>query len=107
MLNYSIKHSNGETTIAFSGDLVVETTPQMRKMLIEQARKEKDLLLDLGDVDRVDSSALAAFVEAATVAGANGKSLALGRVDETTFNLLRLSRLNRVLQIKSRKKETA
>lgn len=62
------------------------------------------IVLDLSNVDFIDSSGLGAIVSSLKTIGNNG-DLVISGIKETVMNLFRLTRMNRVFQIFSSEQE--
>lgn len=79
--------------------LEAANTPEFRLALLERIdRGHGQIVLDLGEVEFIDSSALGALIAAVKRMGAVG-SIALARPNPTVARLLALTRMDKVFAI--------
>jgi anti-sigma B factor antagonist len=91
----------GATTLFLSGEIDLESSPELRRALLEQLADGKSVLVDLADVRYMDSSGLASLVEAYQRAKDKSLDFALVRVSEPVLKVLKLARLDRVFSIRA------
>ena len=63
--------------LALSGELDMATVSRLTERLDDAARKRQSVVLDLSDLDFIDSSGLRAFLEATAEASRDGWSFAI------------------------------
>ncbi|HEY5720148.1 MAG TPA: STAS domain-containing protein [Gammaproteobacteria bacterium] len=86
--------------VSLSGDVDLETSPQVRKALLAALGSGSDAVLaDLAEVTYIDSSGVASLVEALQKARGAGKRFALVAVSDAAHRVLELARLDRVFTI--------
>jgi anti-sigma B factor antagonist len=86
--------------VSISGDIDLETSPQLRDFLKPLATKKTPaLLLDFGGVEYIDSSGLATLIEYfQSVQGFKGK-LALAALSPRVKNVFEIVRLEQIFSI--------
>lgn len=88
-------HEDGIHVLAIEGEIDMASSPELRTVLHECAKKKTPaLLLDFKDVSYVDSSGLATLVEYVRLAQPFGGKLGLVHVSDrvrTIFDLVRLT----------------
>jgi anti-sigma B factor antagonist len=96
------KESRGDClAVAFEGELDLAAAPQVRQVLLDSLEAGQDLLVDLASVTFIDSSGLACLVEALREARDRTVGLALANVSAPVLQVLRLTRLEQVFEIRS------
>ena len=92
--------SEGETTIvALSGDVDLDSSPQVRNVLLESVGGKRGVLVEMSDVSYIDSSGIASLVEAYQSARRGSTLFALVAVSESAMRVLELARLDQVFSI--------
>ncbi|CCQ73811.1 Putative anti-sigma factor antagonist [Magnetospira sp. QH-2] len=85
----------------------LQHSPTLRKILLGGLESGRHVVVDLGGVSLVDSSALAAFVEAYQKAQTTKKEFILGDAQAPVWRIISLARLDRVLPLYSDPKTMA
>jgi anti-anti-sigma factor len=77
-----VKRQGSGCVIFLSGRITVDTSPELRTLLMQQLKSADcgTLIVDFYDVEYVDTSVLAILVETLKVARGLGKTLQLGRL---------------------------
>ncbi|HVJ43533.1 MAG TPA: STAS domain-containing protein [Dongiaceae bacterium] len=94
-----ISEQDGYIVIALDGEIDLETAPAVRKALLENLKKGRNLLIDLAKVSYIDSSGIASLVEGLQVARKQGNDLALVSVSQRAHRVLELARLDKVFTL--------
>ena len=93
----SVERSESETTVRLCGELDLSTIPTVTDVLEQECgRQPSRIVIDLAQVDFVDSSALHAFVVANKRLEESGGSLHITGVSDVvrrTFEIVRLDEL--------------
>jgi anti-sigma B factor antagonist len=87
------------TVVALAGEVDLQHSPKLRKVLMELMFEQCDVLVDMARVDYIDSSGIASLVEAYQMARKNGTRFVLVSVSEAARRVLQLARLDRVFTI--------
>ncbi len=100
-INASSRQVDSVTIVDLSGRITLgEATSILREALQDLAGKgQKKILLNLADVNYIDSSGVASLVEAFQVAKRSGKTFALASVNPAARRVLELARLDKVFTI--------
>ncbi len=86
-------------TVSVEGELDLYSAPQLRAELEALAIEPAEVVLDLGGVTFVDSTALGAILASARILREAGGGLALAAADDGTRKLLALVGVDRVLPV--------
>lgn len=93
-MQYSVSHTDSETTLIIEGELDANTAPELRgtlNLLVESS--QHTITVDLSGLRLIDSSGVGALVSLYKRARANGRRMrVIGMVDQPAaiFRLLRL-----------------
>lgn len=94
---------NGEAAnrrvIHLAGEVDLEHAPQIRKVLLSAVEQGDWVLVDMAEVNYIDSSGIACLIEALQLARKNGVDLALLSVNPQAMRVLELARLDTVFSI--------
>jgi anti-sigma B factor antagonist len=93
---YNVEHDpvEGALLVTASGELDVAAAPRLATVLsIASAGAEPCVVLDLTDVDFIDSTALGAIMHGATEAEATGKQMLVVALDGPVRRLLEITNL--------------
>lgn len=94
---------SGYLTISLQGRLDCETVPGIRKQLLKIARGKgvNSIRVDITNVTGLDTSGLAVFVELMKQLSRKNGRLRLAGVSENIERMIRLTRLDEVLEIQN------
>jgi anti-sigma B factor antagonist len=93
-LNVAVDDSRERVEIRLAGDIDLATVPQLRQVLDAHARNGQTMVIDLRDVEFIDSMGLAALVRARHRALSRGARLVLVAPPESVYKVFRLTRLD-------------
>jgi anti-sigma B factor antagonist len=92
--------SQGDTTIvALSGDIDLDSSPQVRDVLLSSVGEKRGVLVEMSGVSYIDSSGIASLVEAYQSARRGSTPFALVAVSDAARRVLELARLDQVFSI--------
>ena len=94
--NYNVEHDpvEGALLVTASGELDLAAAPRLATVLsIATQGAEPNVVLDLADVDFIDSTALGAIMHASTEAEAVGKQMLVVALDGPVRRLLEITNL--------------
>ncbi len=94
-----LREYGGRNVVALQGEIDLERSPGVRRLLLGCVEQGKDLLVDLSAVSYIDSSGIANLIEALQCAKTNGLRFALVSVSEQAKRVLKLARLDTVFVI--------
>jgi anti-sigma B factor antagonist len=89
----------GVVVVALEGEVDLQHSPRLRKVLMDLMLERRDVFVDLGRVAYIDSSGIASLVEAYQMARKNSTRFALIAVSDVARRVLQLARLDRVFAI--------
>ena len=98
-MKHQITDKETALIVAFEGDVDLASSPDARKVLLDCVGRKRPVLVDLSRVKYIDSSGVAALVEALQTARKGGTRFGLVAVSDATLRVLQLSRLDRVFVI--------
>ena len=92
--------TEGHVVVSLSGSIYVEEAAQIRESLIGYIEKgHKTFVIDLGNVDYIDSSGLGTLVAIQKRALQNGGSVIIKNLKGLVKDLFELTRLTKVFEI--------
>lgn len=93
-------HTKGPyTVISLAGEVDMYYSPQARKQILRALKDSQPVLVDLTDVQYIDSSGVASLVEGFQLARNENLEFALVGVSEPAMRVLKLARLDQVFPI--------
>lgn len=98
-MKHEVKDESRALVVAFEGEVDLESSRDARKVLLEAVGAKRPVLVDLSQVEYIDSSGVASLVEALQNAKKNGQVLALVAVSEAALRVLQLARLDKIFPI--------
>jgi len=98
-MRHSVTQDDDITVVALTGDIDLEFSSSMRKVLLDSIAKGRAVAVDLSAVSMIDSSGVASLLEAFQSARKRGKKLVLAAPPDTVMRVLKLARLDTVFQI--------
>jgi anti-sigma B factor antagonist len=99
------RQQSGATIVDVTGDIDMGTSPGLRKLLLESLSKTARLVVNMGEVRYIDSSGIASLVEVLMKARKNQKQLVLFGLNKTVQEVLQLTRLATVFEIRATEEE--
>lgn len=92
----SVSERNGVHVVALTGEVDLQTSPQVRNALLGSLKRRTPVVVDMGGIDYIDSSGVASLVEGFQLARREGVSFSLAGVSPAAMRVLRLARLDKV-----------
>ena len=96
---YQVRSDGDTTIVALSGDVDLDSSPQVRSVLLESVGAKRGVLVEMSAVSYIDSSGIASLVEAYQTARRGRTSFALVAVSDAAMRVLELARLDQVFSI--------
>ncbi|KHF25849.1 STAS domain-containing protein [Solemya velum gill symbiont] len=93
-----ISEQEGFQVVALGGDVDLASSPEARDAILGGLAKS-NVLVDLSNVEYIDSSGVASLVEGYQSAKDKGRSFGLIGVSEAALMVLQLARLDKVFSI--------
>jgi len=85
--------------IHLEGNVDLEHSPDIRKVLLGAVDEGQSVLVDLSQVNYIDSSGIACLIEALQIARNHGADLGLISVSTQAMRVIELARLDMVFRI--------
>ncbi len=103
----STRREGAATIVAVRGEIDLHNSPLLRSALLECLRdhKPRDLVLNLGQVRYMDSSAIAVLVEALQKLRREGGRIHLTDLQPRVRGLLEIARLDRLFNVVATEKD--
>ena len=106
MLDIITRQNEHSATIIISGDVDLNSSPEVRKVILGLTRKKiQHILVDLNNVHYMDSSGIATLVEGLQQISKYKGALKIFGLQSAVREVFELSRLDKVFQIFSDEKE--
>jgi anti-sigma B factor antagonist len=99
------REQTGSTIIDVTGDIDMRTSPALRKTMLESLKKTPRLVVNMREVRYVDSSGIASLVEVFKEARDTKKRLVLFGLNATVHDVLQLTRLDKIFEIRKTEEE--
>jgi len=100
-MQINLEEKNGISILRITGDIDINTSPDMKKFFDEGIGKDKSkVVIDLKDVGYVDSSGLATLVEILKSMRAYGGALKLSGLSSKVKGLFEITKLDKLFDIK-------
>ncbi|HCX14561.1 MAG TPA: anti-sigma factor antagonist [Rhodospirillaceae bacterium] len=98
-MTYKVRNLDGSAVVELTGDVDLQTSPNVRQQLLESLDANPCVIVDLSAVNYIDSSGVASLVEAFQVSRKKGSFFALANVSAAALRVLNLARLDKVFSI--------
>ncbi len=98
-MGYEVRKQGNYSVVVLTGDVDLERSPDVRKLLLEQIGAGNGVIVDLSAVSYIDSSGVASLVEAFQNARKRGSDFALASVSQAAMRVLELARLDKIFTI--------
>ena len=98
-MTFPVEDKQGFSVVMLSGEVDLSKSPDARKVILNNLKKMKHVMVDLSAVDYIDSSGVASLVEGFQYARSNNLEFGLIGVSDAAMNVLRLARLDQVFHI--------
>ncbi len=99
-MNIEIKESNAQVNVIVNGDIEMMTIKEFKEKLFDLGQNvDKDVELDLSNVDYIDSSGVGVLISLMKLQKKKGKNLKISKVSSQVMNVLQLSSLSDVFNL--------
>jgi anti-sigma B factor antagonist len=107
MMKISARRVDKATIFDLSGDVDMANSPELRKALLHEIRdaRASRVIVNLSGVKYMDSSGVASLVEALKASRDIGSSLILFGLSASTREVLQLSRLLKVFEVRDNEEQ--
>ncbi|MCW5699583.1 MAG: STAS domain-containing protein [Rhodospirillales bacterium] len=98
-MEHTVKIEPEGIVVSLSGDVDLQSSPEVRKILLETVEHKRPVIIDLSGVGYIDSSGIASLVEALQRSRKNGIDLVLASISDAALRVLQLARLDKVFRV--------
>jgi len=99
-MNIDIREDGENVHITVNGDIEMMTIKTFKQKLFEVGQNvDKDIELDLSNVDYIDSSGVGVLISLLKLQKKKGKSLKISKVSTKVLNVLKLSSLSDIFNV--------
>ena len=98
-MKYPVNEYEKCIVLGLNGEVDLSCSPQAREQILKELKKGKKLLVDLSEVEYIDSSGVASLVEGFQVARGQNQEFALVGVSKAAMQVLQLARLDKVFTL--------
>lgn len=98
-MEYPVRNEGPYRVISLSGELDLSYSPEVRKQILACIEHDRPVLVELVDVEYIDSSGIASLVEGLQVAKRKQLEFGLVNVSKSAMQVLRIARLNSIFPI--------
>ena len=98
-MEHHVSKEQGYDIITLTGEIDLETSPLVRKIMLETIAQSSRILIDMASVTYLDSSGIATLVEAYQQAKKKGGQFSLISLNPAVVRVLSLARLDKVFEI--------
>lgn len=98
-MEYPVRKEGPYTIISLSGELDLGFSPEARRQILACVERGGDVLVEMADVEYVDSSGIASLVEGLQAAKRKQLAFALLSVSKSAMQVLRIARLDSIFPI--------
>lgn len=96
MMELDVKTEQDLTIISLKGEVDLHYSPTARKQILKYLGKQQNVLVDLSQVEYIDSSGVASLVEGYQLAKNNGLNFGLVGTSDAAMNVLKLANLHQI-----------
>ena len=98
-MNIETRETGGAVVVALSGEVDLQHSPRLRKVLMDLLQLKRTVIVDMSAVAYIDSSGIASLVEAYQTARRQTGRFTLAAISAPAMRVLQLARLDRVFDI--------
>lgn len=98
-MHYKISDEAETSIIRIVGEIDLSCSTDIRDVLINCLGNKVRVIVDMAEVNMIDSSGVAAFLESCQEARRHGKTLIMAAASENVMRVLRLARLETVFPL--------
>lgn len=98
-MSYEIIKKDNCSIIILTGDVDMSSSSDARKLILDTLSNKENIMVDLSQVNYIDSSGVASLVEGFQMAKASKLEFSLIGVSESAMMVFKLARLDKVFPI--------
>ena len=99
-MNIEVKENDAQVSVIVNGDIEMMTIKDFKEKLLNLGQgTEKDIELDLANVEYIDSSGVGVLISLLKLQKKKGKALKIRKASTKVLNVLKLSSLSDVFEL--------
>jgi anti-sigma B factor antagonist len=99
-MDINVNENDSSVSIVVKGDIEMMTIKEFKDKLLALGKdKDKDIELDMGDVNYIDSSGVGVLISLLKLQKKKGKTVVITQVSDKVLNVLKLSSLADVFNL--------
>jgi anti-sigma B factor antagonist len=99
-MNITVNDQGSTINVVISGDIEMMTIKELKEKLLDLGNEaDKDIQLDLANVDYIDSSGVGVLISLMKLQKKKGKTLKIDKVSDKVLSVLKLSSLSDVFDL--------
>lgn len=98
-MKYPVKREGKYTVLSLNGEVDLNCSPDARKQILKYLNNNENLLIDMSDVEYIDSSGVASLVEGFQLSRSLKTEFALVGVSKPAMQVLQLARLDKIFPV--------
>ena len=98
-MKYPVRREGRFTVLSLNGEVDLNCSPDARKQILKYLNNNENLLVDMSDVEYIDSSGVASLVEGFQLSRSLKLDFALVGVSKPAMQVLQLARLDNIFPI--------
>ena len=98
-MEHETREERGFSVVSLRGDVDFHSSRDAREILLKLVKSSRDILVDMAEVEYIDSSGIACLVEAFQESKSAGTKFGLVSVHGTARRVLELARLEKIFPI--------
>ncbi|MCU0843688.1 MAG: STAS domain-containing protein [Spirochaetes bacterium] len=99
-MNIEVKENDAQVSVIVNGDIEMMTIKEFKEKLLNLGQvTEKDIELDLANVEYIDSSGVGVLISLLKLQKKKGKVLKIRKASTKVLNVLKLSSLSDVFEL--------
>jgi anti-sigma B factor antagonist len=104
-MEYATTTEGNYLIIKLKGEIDLQTSPIAREQILQTLKNNQHVLIEMAEVEYIDSSGIASLVEGFQEAKNRNLTLALVNISEATRQVLQLARLDKIFPVFSSVKD--
>ena len=98
-MQYKTSNEDNLIVISLTGEIDLQTSPKAREQILETLKNDQHVLVEMADVEYIDSSGIASLVEAFQDAKNRKLFFGLVNISAASRQVLALARLDKIFPI--------
>ena len=98
-MKYPVKRQGQYTVLSLNGEVDLNCSPDARKQILKYLNNKENLLVDMSEVEYIDSSGVASLVEGFQLSRSLKLDFALVGVSRPAMQVLQLAKLDKIFPV--------